>query len=99
VRGGGRTIKAQFAQETTHLFEGNEGGPRGPEHHAGTPQGIEHPGGNHGGRVAGDAADEHDLAALPYLTGLNINVRTARRMPSVMQTGAKRDMGGITRDW
>jgi hypothetical protein len=99
VRGGGRTIKAEFVQKTTHLFEGREGRPRYPEHHGGTARGIEHPGRNHDGRIAGDTADEDDLAAVPHLAVLNVNVCPAGRVPRVMQPRAKRDMGGITRDW
>jgi hypothetical protein len=99
VRGGGRTIKAEFAQKATHLFEGNEGRPGGSEHHAGATRAIEHPRGNHGGRVVGDAADEHDLSSAPHLPILNVNVSAAGRMPRVMEPRAKRDTGGITLDW
>jgi hypothetical protein len=99
VSGGGRTIKAEFAQKATHLFEGKEGDPRGSEHHAGAARAIEHPRGNHGGRVAGDAADEHDLSSAPHLSVLNVNVGAAGRMPRVMQARGKRDTGGITLDW
>jgi hypothetical protein len=99
VSGGGRIIKAEFAQKATHLFEGKEGDPGGSEHHAGAAQAIEHPRGNHGGRVAGDAADEHDLSSAPHLSVLNVNVGAAGRMPRVMQARGKRDTGGITLDW
>lgn len=98
MNGGRRIIKAEFAQEDTHFLEGRHGGPGRPERHAGAPRGVEHPGGNHGGRVVGDAADENDLSSSPHLPVLNVNVSAVRGMPRVMEPRLKRDMGGITLD-
>ena len=89
MSGGGRTIKAEVTQDYTYLFEAIQGRPGRAERHAGAERGVKHPGGNHGGRVVGDAADENDFSSLPHLPVLDVNVSPARRMPRIVETCTK----------
>jgi hypothetical protein len=89
VCGGGRIIKAELAQHDVDLFEDSRGNLGCAERHPGASREIEHPGGNHCGRVTGDAADEDDLSSSPHLSVLNVNVGPVGGMPRVMQPRAK----------
>jgi hypothetical protein len=99
VGGGRRTIKAEFAQDDTYFFEGCHGRLGRPDRHAGAACGIERPGGNHGSRAVGDVADENDFTSSPHLPVLNVDVSAEGRMPWVVESRTKWDMGGITLDW